>query len=154
MIDDIQRELHQAANEAADLLWRKWLVNSWRNYPNASMGLCVAKFASRYGAPDAIHDSMPDDNAREMRMHITRYLACFYRAISDALYDGATDEQAVRMLGRTRKHTEASELEKIRGESKDKRESDTLLRSARITSQAVEGKFAAHRRSEQWGVCK
>ena len=151
---DLHEEMVRAASEAHDLLWRKWLIDSWRRYPNASMGLCVDKFVSRYGLLAGIPASMPDDNAREMRMHITRYLACFYRAISDALYDGATDEQAVRMLGLTRKHTEASELEKIRGESKDKRESDTLLRSARITSQAVEGKFAAHRRSEQWGVCK
>ena len=151
---DIQQELHQAANEAADLLWRKWLVNSWRRYPNASMGLCVAKFASRYGATSVVPDSMPDDNAREMRMHITRYLACFYRGISDALYDGATDEQAVRMLGRTPKHTEASELEKIRAESKEKRDTDTTLRSMQITNQALEGKFSAHRRSEQWEVCK
>ena len=151
---DIQKEMNQAANEAADLLWRKWLVDSWRRFPNASMGLCVAKFASRYGATSVVPDSMPDDNAREMRMHITRYLACFYRAISDALYDGATDEQAVRMLARTPKCTEDSELEKIRAESKEKRETATMMRSAKITKHAVEGKFAAHRRSEQWGVCK
>lgn len=151
---NIINELNAAAAEAADLLWRKWLVESWRRYPNASMGLSVAKFVARYGALAGIPDSMPDDNPREMRMHITRYLACFYRPVSDALFDGATDEQAVRMLGRAKKSTSRIELDKIRGESKEKRESDQMLMSVHITSRAAEDKFAAHRRSEQWGVCK
>lgn len=151
---NILDELNAAAADADDLLWRKWLIDSWRRYPNASMGLCVAKFVSRYGSLAEIPDSMPDDNPREMRMHITRYLACFYRTVSDALFDGATDEQAVRMLGRAKKTTIPTELDKIRGESKEKREANQMLRSARITSHAAEDKFAAHRRAEQWGVCK
>ena len=151
---NILDELNAAAADADDLLWRKWLIGSWRRYPNASMGLCVAKFISRYGSLAEIHDSMPDDNPREMRMHITRYLACFYRTVSDALFDGATEEYGVRMLGRAKKPTTPTDLEKIRSETKERREPNQILKGAGITSQAVEDKFAAHRRSEQWGVCK
>lgn len=106
-VPDMGREPNSERNAMSDAdneMWMRCVLRGWRE--GWKMWRVMRNFVAYYGEEDnkyKVVEALPCGAHVELKSDASAWLADWYRPVSDALFAGATDEEACKLWRKTRR---------------------------------------------------